>query len=619
MIRVVQIALPALLLSISTFSSAADKSNKVDSKIEKITVEGSATANNKPVGTFGSPVSNLEYDPRIDLQSRNMAEAQADVTIRGGIFENTGFRVGSTTLFDPQTGHYSAEIPIAQEMLSNAQVLTGADNALLGVNSSVGTVSRNWKAIITSGSVSLGAGNNNFNLQRVHSALSMALADSKDWTIGFEGEHSHSKSDGSIENADHNIQRTSARLQLVGPSSQTDLFFGDQKKFFGWPNMYTPFNVNETEDIKTRLVILNHKQDYAQDSTFEISTYYRRNNDHYIFSREKPSIFEAFHQTDVKSIALSGHHAITESFALNYSSQFIADSIESTTLENNFTSRHYYKLSVLPEYQMDLQPDQQVVFRLGATFDDTNRDDSQISLIGDITWNTINADDSSDTFYLSYAEASQVAGYTAIGGSDKGGLFRSNYNLGRETTKNIELGLALDRETWRLDSAIFYRQDDDLTDWTYNLSSTTARSANPVDIDTLGLEILAIKRFENVEIVTSYTFLKKSEDYGVADIDASFYALNYPDHRVTLGLVWRPTDIVEISVDNEWRKQQENILRNGDDDALFTHITLTISPSQFKGLDIMIAADNLWDESFEEIPGTPGRGEQYTISATYHW
>jgi len=42
-------------------------------------------------------------------------------------------------------------------------------------------------------------------------------------------------------------------------------------------------------------------------------------------------------------------------------------------------------------------------------------------------------------------------------------------------------------------------------------------------------------------------------------------------------------------------------------------------PSQFKGLDIMLAADNLWDESFEEIPGTPGRGEQYTISATYHW
>jgi vitamin B12 transporter len=621
MIRVVQVALPALLFSVSALSSASDEpdnSNEVK-HIEKITVEGSATANKIPVGTFGSPVSNLEYDPRVDLQSRNMAEAQADVTIRGGIFENTGFRIGSATLFDPQTGHYFAEIPIAQEMVSDASVLTGVDNALLGVNSSVGTVSRYWTRIQTSGSVSIGAGNNNLNLQRIHSGVTLALDDFKDWTIGFEGELSRSESDGTIENGDHHFQRASGRIQLVGPVSQTDLFFGVQEKFFGWPNMYTPFNVNETEDLKARLLIFNHKQNYAQDSTFEVSTYYRRHNDHYVFSRENPDIFEAFHETDVTSVALSGRHAQTTSFALNYSAQFIADGIESTTLENNFTSRHYYKVSVLPEYRLDLRSDQQLTYRLGVTFDDTNRDSSATSLIGDITLNTINADDTSQTVYFSYAQATQVPGYTAIGGSNSGGLFRSNYNLERETTKNIELGLALDRDTWHLDSAIFYRQDDDLTDWTYSLSSTFARSANPVDIKTLGLELLAIKRLDNAQIITSYTFLKKSEDYGTADIDASFYALNYPDHRVTLGVVWRPADMVEVRVDNEWRKQEENTLRNGDDDALFTHLTLKISPSQFKGLDIMLAVDNLWDESFEEIPGTPGRGEQYTISATYHW
>lgn len=619
MIRFVKFTLPTLLLGLSTSLAAEEVEDDLSTKIEKITVEGSATANNKPVGTFGSPVSNLEYDPRVDLQSRNMAEAQADVTIRGGIFENTGFSVGSATLFDPQTGHYSAEIPIAQEMLTDANVLTGVDNALLGVNSSVGTVSRHWKEIKTSGSASIGAGNNGFNLQRVHSAYSVPVSDTKDWTLGFEGEFSRSESDGTIENGDHDFQRASGRIQLVGKSSQTDVFFGDQEKFFGWPNMYTPYNVNETEDIKTQLLIINHKQLYAQDSSFELSTYYRRNKDHYVFSRENPSVFEAFHKTTVKSLALSGRHAQTESVALNYSAQFISDSIESTSLENNFTSRHYYKLSVLPEYRIDTEDDQQFTFRLGAAFDDTNRDDSEVSVIGDITWDKLNADDSSQTIYLSYAEASQVAGYTAIGGSDTGGLFRSNYNLERETTKNIELGLTLDKETWRFDSSLFYREDKGLTDWTYSFDSTSARSANPVDIDTSGIEILAIKRLDNAEIVTSYTYLHKSENYGDANIDASFYALNYPDHRVTLGVIWRPMDIVEVRIDNEWRKQEDNVLRNGDNNALFTHLTLKVSPSQLKGLDIVLAADNLWDESFEEIPGTPGRGEQYTLSATYHW
>jgi hypothetical protein len=140
-----------------------------------------------------------------------------------------------------------------------------------------------------------------------------------------------------------------------------------------------------------------------------------------------------------------------------------------------------------------------------------------------------------------------------------------------------------------------------------------------VDIETLGLELLATKRLANAEIITSYTFLNKSEDYGAIDIDASFYALNYLGHRLTLGAIWHLTDTVEIRVDNEWRKQEKNILRNGDEHALFTHLTLKVSPSQFQGLDIIFAADNLWDESFEEIPGTPGRGEQYTVTVTYNW
>ena len=619
MTRVIQTNLFVLLCTIVTFSAASGDANEVNNGIEKITVEGSTTANKEPVGTFVSLVSNLEYDPRVDLQSRNMAEAQADVTIRGGIFENTGFRVGSATLLDPQTGHYFSEIPVAPEMLSEANIITGADNALYGVNSSVGTVSFSWKPVKTAGSVSIGTGNNNFTLHRVHSGISMPLGNVKDWIIGFEGEYSFSESDGTIDNGDHDFKRTSARVQLVGPSSQTDLFFGSQNKFFGWPNMYTPFNFNETEDLKTQLFMLNHTQNYASDSRFEISAYTRRHNDHYIFSREKPEIFQAFHETEVKSVAFSGHHEQTESFALNYSAQFIEDSIESTSLENNFTSRRYYKASVLPEYKMSLKDEQQLTFRLGAAFDDTNRDDSEASLIGDIAWNTFNSDSSIQTFYLSYAEASQVAGYTAIGGSDSGGLFRSNYNLRRETTKNLELGLAFDGLTWSLDTAVFYRKDDDLTDWTYSLSSTSARSANPVDIETLGWELLATTRLANAEIITSYTFLDKSEDYGAVDIDASFYALNYPDHRLTFGAIWHFTDNVEIRVDNEWRKQEKNILRNGADDALYTHLTLKFSPSQFQGLDIIFAADNLWDESFEEIPGTPGRGEQYTATVTYNW
>ena len=608
----------ALLCSVTPFSYAQATSNS-ETAIEQITVEASATANKLPVGTFDSPVSNLEYDPRVDLQSRNMAEAQADVTIRGGIFENTGFRVGSATLLDPQTGHYVAELPIAPQMLTGPYILTGADNALNGMNSSVGSISFGFKPIKTGGNVSVGTGTNDFNLQSIYAGISTDVDDAKNWQLGFEGEYSHSQSDGSIENGDHDFNRASARIQLIGSDSQTDVLYGSQEKFFGWPNMYTPFGVNETEELETRLLMLNHQQNYADNSHFEVSAYYRKHNDHYVFSRENPSAFEAFHETKVKSIAVSGSHAQNTSFAVNYSAQYIEDEIESTTLENNFTSRTYYKLSVLPEYKIDLKQNQLLTLRLGAAFDDTNRDDSELSLIGDISLNTQNSDGSEQTVYLSYAQASQVAGYTAIGGSDQGGLFRSNYNLERETTKNLELGYLIQEQTWQLNSAVFYREDNNLTDWTFSFDSSSARFANPVDIDATGVEFFANKYFDTTELIASYTYLNKSENYGDADIDASFYALNFPDHRVTLGAIWTPNDLIEMRIDNEWRKQHENALRSSKDTALFTQVSLKITPTVINNLFITLAADNVWDESFEEIPGTPGRGEQYTLSATYSW
>lgn len=598
----------ALFLSSLALTATAESNHLKE--VEKITVEGTATANTLPVGTFGSPISNLEYDPRVDLQSRNMAEAQADVTIRGGIFENTGFRIGSATLYDPQTGHYFSEIPIAPEMLTDPAIFTGVENALYGLNSSVGTVAYQWRPIKTGGGLSFGLGNNDFRLSRLHTAASWQIDDASRWNLGVEGEYASSKSDGTVDKGDHDFERASGRIQLSSEHSQTDLFLGYQEKFFGWPNMYTPFNVNETEDLETKLVMLNHRQSYSTNSHFEVSAYQRSHKDHYVFSREKPEAFQAHHETDVKSLAISGMQGVSDALSLNYSAQWMSDSIQSTSLENQFTSREYHKLSLVPEYRSKLANNETLTTRFGFAFDDTNRDDSRVSIISDITW-TIKM--------LSYSEATQVAGYTAIGGSETGGLFRSNRNLKREVSKNLEVAFSLDQLDWRIDSALFYRWDNDLTDWTYSFDSTSARAANSVDINTLGFEFIGIKRVNNADIVLSYTYLDKSEDYLDSNIDASFYALNYPPHRVTLGAIWQLADPLEFRIDNEWRKQEANALRNGDDTALFTHLTLTFSPTHIANLDLVIAADNLWGESFEEIPGTPGRGEQFSITANYSW
>ena len=58
----------------------------------------------------------------------------------------------------------------------------------------------------------------------------------------------HSESDGPIAFGEHEFDRANIRFQYSNARSQTDLIAAYQGKRFGWPNLYTPFNSNETEN-----------------------------------------------------------------------------------------------------------------------------------------------------------------------------------------------------------------------------------------------------------------------------------------------------------------------------------------------------------------------------------
>ena len=610
-----------LNILLSAFAQSDKKSNqkKVGTgTLSEFSVIEQKTANLRPVTTYESAISNLDFDPRVDMQSRNMAEAQGDLSIRGGTFENTGIRVGSASLLDPQTGHYSTELPIAPEMLTEPEIFTGAANALHGFNGNVGTVSYKWSEITKRGSATIGGGDHNLNFQRLHNAWIVPYQNSTEWTWGAETEISRSESDGTIPNGDHNFDRTTGRIQLLGPDSQTDFFAGYQSKFFGWPEMYAaPYGSNETEYIKTRLILLNHLQSYGNRSHWEATAYHRRNSDHYIYNRFSPNN-NFIHETKVASIALSGIHEIDENTAINYAGQFTGDKISSTKLENSFTDRSYYKISIVPEYIRSLGNQEELTFKFGASLDDTNRDDSDVSPVAEISWKRTDKQGRSKHAYISYAESTKVLGYGAIGGSPSG-LFASDPDLLREISKNIELGYTVKEADWSMKGALFYRWDNDLVDWTYDSNNTNARSAKNVDIETAGIEIIASRTWNKLQTIASYSYLHKDEDYKDSTIDGSFYALNFPEHRATLGLIWNPNDLWEIRIDNEWREQQANPLREGPSNTLNSHLAASYYPAHLNDIEVFVAFDKPWDEEFQDIPGTPGRGDQFSLGATYSW
>ena len=96
-------------------------------EISEITVNAKRVANTRPAGTYASPVTALRFDPLTELQSRGLSEGQSDVTVRGGVFENTGFKLGAVTVMDPQTGHYVAELAVDPAFMSVPAIYKGID------------------------------------------------------------------------------------------------------------------------------------------------------------------------------------------------------------------------------------------------------------------------------------------------------------------------------------------------------------------------------------------------------------------------------------------------------------------------------------------------------------
>ncbi|HUR58478.1 MAG TPA: TonB-dependent receptor, partial [Opitutaceae bacterium] len=252
--------------------------------LPEITVYSPRVANQSPAGTFAMPVSALRYEPRVDIHARNLAEGQADVTVRGGIFENTAFQVGGSTLLDPQTGHYSAELPIAPALLGVPEVATGADLALGALNATSGAVRYAWREIHTGGAAAVSFGENRLHREELYQGFA-SDARFAGRRIGADVAVAHSESDGPIAFGEHRFDRVNGRVQLAGPGGQTDLFAGYQAKFFGWPNLYTPFNSNETENLQTLLFALNHRATFGAGEFFEAGVFHRRNKDDYAFNR----------------------------------------------------------------------------------------------------------------------------------------------------------------------------------------------------------------------------------------------------------------------------------------------------------------------------------------------
>lgn len=608
-----------LWVPISSVFAAGEDATEIDGELSEVTVRASRVANTQPAGTYASLATSLRFDPQTELQSRGLPEGQSDVTVRGGIFENTGFVVGAITVMDPQTGHYTAGLPIEPGFLSTPGLLTGIDNALTGFNSNIASVAYSLPVVRSGGDVLLGIGENDLKFTSLRLAKVTTLKSGHDLSAGISA--ALSEGDGTLPNGDHDFGRYNLHVQHRQGNAQTDVLLSYQDKFYAWPGAYTGFaSLAETDHSKTQLLLANHRRE-IENGWFELSAYYRELDDDYDFDRTTqesgaPGSFE--HLTRAYAVGFQGSHR-RGAIDWRYGGQLTGDKlVRSTDLtEGDFTSRNYAKFSLVPSIDIAHSGDSIITARIGATLDSSNRDSSAVSPVAGLTVQTTSS--SGSNFYtLEYASASQLPGYTALN-SRPTGLFGGNADLGREKARQLSFTISRESSSWSGSATLFYRKDIDLVDWTFFTGRPFSRQANPVDLDVLGVEFFATRQWYSLELVAGYTYLDKDSDYASAEVDASFYALNFARHRATLALRYLLTSQLELRLDNEYRVQEENPLRTSRDTAFLVSVALAWESESLRGLGLALTADNLTDSDYQFFPGTPAVGRQVSVSASYRW
>ncbi|MCU0792337.1 MAG: TonB-dependent receptor [Opitutaceae bacterium] len=615
-------------------------------ELDRLTVFSTRVALQEPTGTVAAPVSALRFEPQVDVQGRGFAEAQADVTIRGGTFENTGFSVGALPIYDPQTGHYSAELPASPHMMDAPEVRVGGAHAATAFGATAGTVAYGWRPIETGGAASVGAGGDDLARAEIYSGFA-AEPSSGGWIVASDVSVARAQSDGAWRWRDPNppfvaapfagikrsssaeFQRVAGRVQLRNARSQTDVFAGYQDKDFAWPNLYaarpnTPLRA-EREQLQTKLVLVNHRTQLETDGDFvQGGAYYRGHRDNYSIpgfgvSATNPSR----HQTVVRGAAFDGRKTVREGTALRYAAGVVGDDLDSNTLNTSgpgtgrFMSRTQVYGTLQGEQTFVLSETRELVLSAGGRYDDSNRDGSEASPLA-----SVELRQSAGTLrraYLSYSESTQLPTYQALN-SSPGGLFGGNPDLPRATAQNVELGADWAAGGWTMHTAVFRRQDDNLLDYIFDPTGGlgTSRRAAAADILTHGVELFAQRSWERFDLLLGYTFFEKDDEY-LPPFEGSFYALNYAEHRLTVGGVVRLGGGLELRMDNELRRQADNALRREGNDNVDTAVGLFYRVPGVKGLVLNAQVENLWDTAYQDVPLVPHSPRSWSVGASYAW
>ena len=383
----------------------------------------------------------------VDIKQRGVHGVQADLSIRGGTFEQSLVMINGVKMLDPQTGHHLLNLPITIEDIERIEVLKGPGARVFGQNAFAGAIN-----IITKTSEEFGlSGGLFYGENNLISTFTSVNLPSEKFQHKVSASYDHS--DGYRFNTDYNIYNLFYQGKANVGRGDLDLLGGFTSRDFGANSFYgSETFVDQYERTRTSFISASLNQRLG-DWKFTPRVSWRRNFDNWRFMREEPDFFQNLHTSNVITAEVNTSK-VHDLGILGIGIEFNNIDLNSSNLGDQNRTQfgiHLENRFLFNEDRIDITPGIYVL---------------QISDYGLNIYPGLDLGYRIDNNWKLFSNAgytSRIPSFTDLFYEDRGNV--GNPNLEDESAFTFEFGAKYQNASSLFQISYFRRQASDLIDW----------------------------------------------------------------------------------------------------------------------------------------------------------
>lgn len=552
----------------------------------------------------------LSYAASVDIQTRGSHGVQADVSIRGGSFDQSAILLNGINISNPQTGHYSFDIPINISDIKRIEILHSPSAIVYGASAFSGGINIITKKNIDNElSAKLEGGSYGLFAGEIGGAYKIKNVDNR-LSFGYK------QSDGYINNSDYKIFNLLYGSRVNLKENKIDIQLGYNKKNYGANTFYSAAYPNQFDN--TSSVLASVKGEFGSKLKFLPSIYWNRHYDK--FELIKNSGKSNNHRSDVlgSNLNMQYHSKLgLTNFGLELRNESILSNVLGLMMSSpvgDYTKKDSrLNLSYMLQHNIKYKG---VTLAMGVLGFENSAFNQAFKLYPSLSVdykinNNIN-------LFSSYSQSSRLPTFTDLFYTTRTHI--GNINLKQEESESVELGSKYRNRYFLSYISGFWLGGKNMIDWVKKNPEDKWESKNITKMSKFGLEV-GVKLFLNemISVLKYPTTLKidysRMNQEVIKNDYISNYALNYLRDKLTAQLylpLYR--DKLSATISFRYQKRMGQYLKYEDlkptqkeDYPAFTTTDISLNYN-FKNFNIYCNMNNIFNTKYFDLGNVPQPG-----------